>query len=176
MAFAGWHGQEESMSKIYIDALKFDDYVMADYQDASHNPINFYVAYYGSQRKGASAHSPRSCIPGGGWQITSLTQKAFKGVKIGDVPLKVNRAVIQKGNSSQLVYYWFQERGRVITNEYMVKWFLFWDALTKNRTDGALVRLMAPLTEGESISQADALMTGFIKDMAPRLEAYIPGS
>lgn len=115
-------------------------------------------------------------MPGDGWQITSFTQKAIDGVKIGDIPLNVNRAVIQKGNSTQLVYYWFQQRGRVITNEYMVKWFLFWDALTKNRTDGALVRIMTTVDGGEPMSQADTVLTRLVKDVTPRLEPYIPGS
>ena len=176
LVFAGWRGQEEPMSKVYIDALKFDDYIVANYKDLSHNPVNFYVAYYGSQRKGASAHSPRSCMPGDGWQITSFSQKAIDGVKVGDVALTVNRAVIQKGNATQLVYYWFQQRGRVITNEYLVKWFLFWDALTKNRTDGALVRIMTTINNGESLGEADAELTHFVKDVAPRLTIYIPGA
>src|SRR5438034_8174067 len=38
-----------------------------------------------------------------------------------------------------LVYYWFQQRGRDMTNEYLVKWYLFWDSLTRSRSDGAMV-------------------------------------
>ena len=63
-------------------------------------------------------------------------------------PLAVNRVQIAKGDHRQLVYYWFQQRGRVVTNEYLVKWYLLWDALTKNRTDGALVRLVVNVGEG----------------------------
>ena len=55
--------------------------------------------------------------------------------------LRVNRAVIRLGESRLLVYYFFKQRKRVLTNEYMVKWFLMWDAIARNRTDGALVRL-----------------------------------
>ncbi len=63
-------------------------------------------------------------------------------------PLKVNRVVIQQGSTRQLVYYWFQQRGRDITNEYLVKWYLFWDSLTRRRTDGALVRVITPIPPG----------------------------
>ena len=76
-------------------------------------------------------------------------------VAIGGQPLRVNRALIQYGPQRQLVYYWFQQRGRVITNEYLVKWYLFWDSLTRNRSDGALVRLTVPLPEGSVEAQAD---------------------
>ena len=67
------------------------------------------------------------------------------GVEVGGRPLEVNRVVIAKGSSRQLVYYWFDQRGRQMTNEYGVKWMIFWDALTRNRTDGALVRLVTPV-------------------------------
>lgn len=176
LVLAGWHGREETMSKTYVDALKFDDYILANFKNSSDSPVNFYVAYYDSQRKGASAHSPRSCMPGDGWQITSFTQKAIDGAKVGNVALNVNRAVIQKGNATQLVYYWFQQRGRVITNEYLVKWFLFWDALTKNRTDGALVRIMTTVNGRGPLTEADAELTHFVKDIAPQLTTYIPGA
>jgi exosortase/archaeosortase family protein len=52
-------------------ALRFDDYLLADYAAPGGGPLTLYMAYYQSQRKGQSAHSPQSCIPGGGWEITS---------------------------------------------------------------------------------------------------------
>lgn len=172
----GWRGQEESMSQTYVDALKFDDYILANFQNASDVTVNFYVAYYKSQRKGASAHSPRSCIPGDGWEISDFSQRAINGTKMGGSALTINRAVIKKGKSTQLVYYWFQQRGRVISNEYLVKWFIFWDALTKNRTDGALVRVIAPVNGDQPIAHVDAELTNFIGKVAPHLAAFIPGA
>jgi EpsI family protein len=82
--------------------------------------------------------------------------------------------VIEKGENKQLVYYWFQQRGRVITNEYVVKWYLFWDALTRNRTDGALVRLVTYIGPGQSLQEADAQLRSFAASAAVPLENYIP--
>ena len=65
-------------------------------------------------------------------------------------PLPVNRVIIGLGDDRQLVYYWFAQRGRMLTNEYLVKWYIFWDALTRNRTDGALVRLTTFVDESDS--------------------------
>jgi exosortase D (VPLPA-CTERM-specific) len=170
-----WQGRGDRLERMVIDTLKFDDYVMVNYEDTRKSPVNFYVAYYGSQRKGESAHSPRSCIPGGGWQITDLSTKTLDNIKIGDVPLNVNRVVIKKGDYTQLVYYWFQQRGRVITNEYLVKWYLFWDALTKNRSDGALVRLTTFVDKDKELSEGDEILTRFARDVTPELEKHIPG-
>jgi exosortase D (VPLPA-CTERM-specific) len=174
MKVGEWSGMRDQLEKIYIDALKFDDYILTNFVDRGQHLVNLYVAYYASQRKGESAHSPRTCIPGGGWEITSFTQRSIKGATVGGVPLMVNRAVIQRGEDRQLVYYWFQQRGRVITSEYLVKWYLFWDALKKNRTDGALVRLVTPVEPGHNISEADERLASFAKLVAPQLATYIP--
>ncbi len=169
-----WQGRRDTMDIEFIDALKFTDYVMVDYQRPGGDAVNFYVAYYESQRKGESAHSPRSCIPGGGWEISTLTQHAVPGATVNGRPLVVNRTQIAKGDFKQLVYYWFQQRGRVITNEYLVKWYLFWDALTRNRTDGALVRLTAMLRPGEAWEKADARLEAFARDVEGQLQRYVP--
>lgn len=169
-----WQGKGERMEQIYIDALKFDDYIMADYVNTNRQTVSFYVAYYASQRKGESAHSPRTCIPGGGWEITSLTQRDIDGVTVAGHPLRINRTVIQKGDVKELVYYWFQQRGRTITNEYLVKWFLFWDALTRNRTDGSLVRLTTFVPPGGSLDEADQRLAVFARAATPQLSAFVP--
>ncbi len=169
-----WQGRPDTLEQQFIDTLKFDDYTIADYVHPDNAAVNLYVAYYGSQRKGASIHSPRSCIPGGGWEIQSLTTRTIEGVQMGVAPLKVNRLLIQLGDARQLVYYWFQQRGRVMTNEYLVKWYLFWDALTKNRTDGALVRLTTVAPKGMDIAEADRTLAKFAQDIAPQLERYVP--
>ncbi|HKD55491.1 MAG TPA: VPLPA-CTERM-specific exosortase XrtD [Steroidobacteraceae bacterium] len=184
----GWHGRRQTIEAVYLDTLKLDDYVMADFvRNAvdgtgsgtapgadSGVPINFYVAYYASQRTGQSVHSPRSCLPGGGWRILEFGQHAVQGVRTNGTPLRVNRAIVQHGNDRELVYYWFQERGRNITNEYLVKWYLLEDAVLRNRTDGALVRLITPLRDNEPAAAADGRLAQFAGTVLPALRDYLP--
>ena len=75
----------------------------------------------------------------------------------------------------RLVYYWFQQRGRFITNEYSVKGYLVWDAITKNRTDGSLVRLTVHLQDGEDWVDGDSRLQGFMHELLPLLPDYVPG-
>ncbi len=91
------------------------------------------------------------------------------------MPLRVNRAMIENGAQRQLVYYWFQQRGRVVTNEYMVKWYMFRDSLTRQRTDGALVRLMIAVPEGKSVEEVERELQSFTRTLASTLEPYVPG-
>ncbi len=170
-----WSGRQDSLESIYLDVLKLDDYIIIDYKNSDNRAVvNFYAAYYASQRAGGSAHSPRSCIPGGGWQIKSHKVISLDDVTENQESFSVNRLVIKKGKYSQLVYYWFPQRGRNITNEYLVKWFLFWDTLRLNRTDGALVRLTVTVGPNQSIGQADEQLKGFMQILLPQLDPYLP--
>jgi exosortase D (VPLPA-CTERM-specific) len=169
-----WQGSTFPLEKEYIETLRFDDYLLADYHVADGDPVNFYVAYYGSQRKGQSAHSPRTCIPGGGWEISSLRTMEVPANDAATTVLQVNRLVIQKGDAKQIVYYWFKQRDRVLTNEYLVKFFLFWDALAKQRTDGALIRLTASVQPGHDEVEADRLLGNFTKSVNPLMSQYVP--
>jgi len=175
MQLGDWKGRPDRLDQIYLAALKLNDYFLADFVDDRRKTVNVYAAYYASQRTGESAHSPRTCIPGGGWVITSFAEKPIEDVSIGGRPLRVNRAVIQLGDRRQLTYYWFQERGRIVTNEYLVKWFIFWDALTRNRSDGALVRLVTPINPGEEVADADQRLSAFARLLSVHVESYVPG-
>ena len=174
MQFGDWSGHTQSLERMYVDALKLDDYLMADFSDGAGSPINLYIAYYDSQRKGEAVHSPRSCLPGGGWELREFGQRTLKDVYVDGRPLRVNRTIIELGNERQLVYYWFQQRGRVITNEFAVKWYLFWDALTRHRTDGALVRLVIAIPPASSEAVADKRVTELAGRIVPALTRYVP--
>jgi EpsI family protein len=134
--------------------------------------VNFYTAYYESQRKGEGTHSPETCLPGSGW--------LFREAGITHVPLgsgtsiPVKRAFMEKSGQKELTYYWFAMRGRTLTSLYQVKFYTFWDALTRHRTDGALVRLITPVYEGEEMKDAEMRLQKFTKEIVPVLKAYIP--
>jgi exosortase D (VPLPA-CTERM-specific) len=169
-----WHGHSELLEQVYLNQLKLDDYVLADYVNDAGPPVNFYISWYNSQRKGDAVHSPRACLPGGGWQMRDFDQRSLPQVKVGGQPLRVNRTIIELGDQRQLVYYWFQQRDRIITNEFMVKWYLFWDALTRHRTDGAMVRLITSLPVNVSEADADRRLTAFAAQIAPQLPRFVP--
>ncbi|MCG8088171.1 MAG: EpsI family protein, partial [Candidatus Thiodiazotropha endolucinida] len=167
-------GDEDKKEEKYLKSLNLDDYIIGDYANSLGSLVNFYTAYYASQQAGSAAHSPRSCIPGGGWEIDEVKEIDLPGLHANGKPLKVNRLVIMRGESKKLVYYWFQQRGRVITNEWLVKWYLFLDGLTKHRTDGALVRLTTNISDAEEWGDGDKRLAEFAGEVVPLLEDYIP--
>jgi exosortase D (VPLPA-CTERM-specific) len=169
-----WVGDEAALSEGELSELKLSDYVLADFRSPQGEVVNLYVAYYESQRSGVSVHSPRACLPGGGWQIMESRVVELPGVLADGRPLAVNQLVIGMGERRQLVSYWFAQRGRNLTNEYAVKWYIFWDSLTRRRTDGALVRLVTPLGDPANDAEARARLLAFTKLLDARLGYYIP--
>jgi exosortase D (VPLPA-CTERM-specific) len=174
MKLDGWLGTSLTLEKQYIDALRFDDYVLVDYRFGDGQPVNLYAAYYRSQRKGQSAHSPQSCLPGGGWEISSINSMDLPASSGMVRPLHVNRALIQKDSQKQIVLYWFKQRDRILSNEYLVKLYLFWDALSRGRTDGALVRIASLVGPGETEDIVDQRLLRFIATIDPEWARYVP--
>jgi exosortase D (VPLPA-CTERM-specific) len=171
LAFGDWQASESRLDTQIEIGLGLDDYVIADYRRGA-EVVNFYAAYYGSQRKGVSPHSPQVCIPGGGWLITGLDRIP---VRLADgASFAVNRVLIERGGQRQLVYYWFEQRGRRIANEYAMKWYLLVDALMRNRSDGALVRVTTPVDRFEGAEAADRRLREFMELAVPRLATHVP--
>jgi exosortase D (VPLPA-CTERM-specific) len=173
LEISGWRGVRTTMETEYINALKFDDYVMADYRDSRGKSVSFYTAYYGSQSKGESVHSPASCLPGSGWVFEESGEVAVpsSGSAGG---IRVNRAFIRKGAQQELTYYWFPQRGRNLTTPWQMKLYTFWDAVTRRRTDGALVRIITNVAETEKVTDAEARLQAFTRGVLPVLAEFLP--
>jgi EpsI family protein len=72
------------------------------------------------------------------------------------------------------VYYWFKQRDRWITSEYLVKFYLFWDSLTRQRADGALVRLVSVVNADETEASVDGRLQTVAGLVSPLLARYVP--
>ncbi len=165
LQIGAWKGMKESLDIKTINFLGLSDYILVNFKN-NHEQINFYAAYYQTQKHGAVPHSPKLCIPGDGWQIKDITS-------VSDNNINFNRVLIQKGEQKQLVYYWYKQREKTIANEYFLKWNTVIGALNNKRTDGALIRLTTNLS-GETFAAADMRLKRFMLLVNTKLPDYIP--
>lgn len=174
MTIGEWRGQTSPLEQKYLDALKLSDYLQADYVNGQGRAVSLYVAYNESQRKGQSSHSPATCLPGSGW---IFNESGLVSVPVGPAGAmaEVKKAFMEKNGAKMLVYYWFPQRGRVLTNLFQLKWYTFVDALTKQRTDGALVRLITTVYDREQPADAEARLQEFVRQVGPQLNNFLPG-
>jgi exosortase D (VPLPA-CTERM-specific) len=165
-----WRAQPAPIDSEVARKLQFSDHLMLNFNHPDHiEPINLYVAFYANQRNGESPHSPRVCIPGGGWEIETFERITLKGIPM-------NRTVIVREGQKLLVYYWFAERGTLIANEYYKKWLLLQDFVRTGRSDGALIRVSMPVVDAEHMERSEEKIANFIALAQPMIQQYLPNS
>ena len=166
-----WQGKEYPLEQRIVQAVSVTDYTNRVYTSSAADPVELYIGYYASQRTGDTIHSPKNCLPGAGWDPI---QAGYTTIPVGNGrQITVNEYVIAQGLTKQLVFYWYQGRGRVIASEYWGKFWMIHDAITRNRTDGALVRLIAPITDNNT-AEAKAALVKFTQMVFPSLSEFIP--
>lgn len=171
----GWSGVTQVLEPEVERVLGATDYLNTTYVSAeTPMPVNMFVAWYENQTEGDGIHSPEVCLPVGGWEIFSLEPYQVNLPETIYGQFEVNRAVIQKGLSKQLVYYFFEQRGKRLTNDYVAKVSVMWDGLVMGRSDGAMVRFVTPIGDGENEADADARLQGFMAKSLTRLPRYVP--
>lgn len=170
LSIASWEGRELGMDQEILDVLKLDDFIMRSYASLEDTPVWLYVGYYQSQRQGSTYHSPKNCLPGGGWDI--MRSESVMVQVPGFPQMTVNKVLIQKGLEQQVVLYWYHDRGRVIASEYWAKIYLVYDAMTRNRTDGALVRITLPVRTSLAEASQDGMR--FLETVFPFLVKHLP--
>lgn len=166
-----WKGNTDRFDDKIYEVLGVDDSFLANYFGPDNRLIQLYVGFYGSQREGDIIHSPRNCMPGGGWNITRMTYETLR--LDNDRKVRVRQLLLEKGKQKQVVLYWFQSRGRIIASEYNQKIYLVLDAIMRNRTDGSFVRLITPVVGGDQ-QEAEAEIKAFGERLIPMLSDYIP--
>jgi exosortase D (VPLPA-CTERM-specific) len=169
-----WSGIRTGMEQEFLDTLNLSDYAMIDYRNPEGKEISFYAAFNATQSKGEATHSPASCLPSNGWVFRESGTTVVPGAAKGEKTLRVCRAFMEKNGVRQLVYFWFPQRGRDLTSLYQVKFFNFWDALTRQRTDGALVRVITPVYQTEQVEDAEQRLVAFTGQAAQLLTGFIP--
>jgi len=157
-----------------IKMLGVDDYIDYSYVDTKGKQINLYVGFYESVGGGKGYHSPKNCLPGGGWGIDQVGTVQITPRNKNDLPVTVSEMVIREGDEYQVVLYWFQNRGRIIASEYWEKVYLVLDALMKHRRDGTFVRLMASVPQG-NVKETEKVLKEFAGRILPELNKYLPG-
>jgi EpsI family protein len=168
-----WSGIEQRFDDRIYDALGVDDSYLATYRNSNGGQVQLYIGFYQSQREGDLIHSPKNCMPGAGWKIVSSSIEELDVSDTDYNKIKTIRFKLRNGIHEQAVLYWFQSRGRIISSEYLQKIYLVIDSITRKRTDGSFVRLIAPIHNGDEEKTIEYIKD-FGKLIFPILTEYIP--
>jgi EpsI family protein len=165
----------QEMTDETLIKLDVTDYLLCDFRNAQETSVvNVYVGYHSSQTRDTGGndniiHPPEHCIPGSGWDII---QSEVVPLDIG-IRGEAKRMVIAKGNMRNLVYFWYQSRGRVIARDHEKVMYMFLDRALSGRTDGSLVRFTVPIIHGNE-TQAELTFESIAQQITPLLTDFIP--
>ncbi len=169
----GWTGRDIPISQEDLDILGPGEYLRRDYENESQpQPITLYVPFLPSQKAGDTIHSPDHCLLGEGW--FPISREEIQLTRPDGSPMPVDRYVVSKSGQRWLVLYWFQANGRVVASEWRAKYYLIFDSIRMNRSDGGMVRLMTPMLDGESPDSAQMRMMKLVWQLLPLLDRYMP--
>jgi len=168
-------GAPRALEDSVARTLGADDYHSARFSRAGEpHTIEFFSAWYADQTGGNSIHSPEVCLPGGGWEIAWLERTDLTETLNWESSFAINRAIIQKGSTRMMVYYWFDQRGRKIAWDVAAKYWVMIDSIRSGRTDGALVRLTTVIQPNESDAAAEARLTDMLRETLQVLPRFLP--
>jgi len=155
---SGWNAvADNTLAANFLRALDATAVLSRTYRKAS-TDLDLFIGFYAQQRAGESMHSPKHCLPGGGWEIW---RHESASVPVNGQMIRINKYSIQKMGTRMLMLYWYQSKERIVASEYVGKLLLARDTLMTGRTGGSIVRVMLPDTPGaveEGITFASQLI------------------
>ena len=167
-------GPQRKLTADIEKVLGADDYIQTSLnQPGVPAPVELFIAWYKDQMDGGT-HSPKDCLPAGGWEISELEQIDAPGDIDASHSFTLNRALIQKGLNRMLVYYWYDQQGVRTASSFYAKFTLTRSKVASGRSDGALVRLITPIREGEKLSAAEARLQDGLKSVIGTLPQFLP--
>ena len=72
MQLDDWIGRHDEMPDYVIDLLQPEQIFSATYTNADGVRVQLLFDYFTAEGGSAGPHSPRNCLPGAGWQITTV--------------------------------------------------------------------------------------------------------
>src|ERR1017187_980400 len=154
--------------------LKADDLLNREYRSPAANAdVFFYVAYFKTQRTGATPHSPKNCLPGAGFEPVETPATISIDVAGRAAPLVANQYVVARGEEKMVVLYWYQSHNRIIANEFAAKFWLVADAIRYRRSDTALVKVEVPV-RGSDAGAGVKVAAAFVQAVYPALARQLP--
>ncbi len=161
---------EEYIEPESLRLLGADVTIARSYIGESGRNIELFLGYFARQQENSQIHSPKHCYPGSGWDIID---EGTINIRFGKNTRKVKQLVISDGQVRKLVVYWFSMKGRVIPNEFALKYQQMRSGLLSKPQAAAFIRFSMVIA-GNS-DEDRMMMTEFIEAITPGIMSVLDG-
>jgi len=168
---AGCFGAEEQLQDFANDVLQADVTTLRDYSCPDQTSLQLFIAYFKSQKYGSQIHSPKHCLPGGGWRIEDI--RPYKMQLTEGRTAEINSLIISASGYKAVMLYWYETRSGPIRNEYQLKFDLVKNALLLRPTDAAIIRVTVYADYGD-VTAAREKGVEFLRAFYPFIEKSLP--
>lgn len=143
-----------------------DDDLIRRYRSEAGERVDLYVGYQRSQREGKE-------LAGDAGRALNAVASPMR-LELGSKTIALGQVVRATPLSQRRVLYWYDLNGRVVNNPYAVKGYMAWDALTRGRTNGAVVMIAWEVPTGADAAAQGEHAFGFAKAVLALLPRYMP--
>ena len=143
-----------------------DDELVRAYRRSTGERVRLYIGYHRYQEDGKELTGEVSQLLGAAASPMAL--------QVGPKTVVLNEVVHRKAGADRGVLFWYDVNGRIISNIHFAKAYTLWDALTRRRTNGAVIMVEWDCPEGVSSDLSRQEAIGFVRALFPLLPEYIP--
>jgi len=152
---ADWRSQDLETSDVTARVLDADRTLHRVYRRIDGVDVYLFVAYFADQQVNSQIHSPRNCIPGGGWRVHSLEKCVLP---LGGSRQPAAHMQIHRKGQSQNIFYWFTTHSSETGNEYALKWEQVKNSILRRPSNAAFIRYSAPTADSSALHELMTLL------------------
>jgi len=143
-----------------------DDELVRTYRNGSGERVRLYIGYYRSQHEGKQLF--------GGENSALRAASSTTNIDVEPHAIEINQVEQRRAGTSRGLLFWYDLNGRVLANMYRAKGYAIWDALTRRRSNGAVVMVAwdGP-AEDDSVGSREQAIE-FVRALLPLLPRFIP--
>ena len=169
-AHAGWRmAGQSSLSENVIKVLMPTDYLSRRYVAEDGTTVDMYLSFFDGGPDSGGIHSPKHCMPGSGWFEMSSQRTTLE---LGGETVNLVRAVYAMGEQRELIYYWFDMRGKTMSDEYSLKLAEITGSIFHSRRDQSFIRIS--VKAGDNVAAAQKRVEDFLQDFYPVIREFLP--
>lgn len=166
----GWRMVGQStLSENVMKVLMPTEYLSRQYVDESGAVVDMYLSFFDGGPESGRIHSPKHCVAGAGW--TELSSRRFV-MNFGGEDVNLVKSVYAKGATLEVIYYWFDMRGKTMSDEFSLKLAEISGSIFHRRRDQSFMRIS--IQTMDNVELAGQSIEEFLHVFFPVIRLYLP--
>ncbi|MDF1545538.1 MAG: EpsI family protein [bacterium] len=139
-----WQGVRETVPEFVLELLQPEQIFSGNYRNDSGGEIHLLFDFFLNRQSFGGPHSPRNCLPGGGWSIDSVREQT---IELPGRTVQAGRFSLSFEQKQYLMDFWYVTNYGETFSDYKFKLYSMLSSLTFQPREVAFIRMIASDTE-----------------------------